>query len=134
MKKALAILMTICLLIPCAIAEAPVNVKSLSDAELKALYVSVKEELMERKLWDSARLPTGVYQAGKGLPEGTYECTVRDYGTVTIYKDWQSFLDDKHNDWWTVKEGSMFTMALYGEVVYMLSFDSDVRPFVGLSW
>jgi hypothetical protein len=89
---------------------------------------------MERKLWESATLPAGMYQAGKGLPEGTYECTAKSNGMIFIYKDYQSFLDDKDNNWFTVKEGDMFTLALYGDVVYYVELNAIVRPFVGLSW
>lgn len=134
MKKLLSALLVLCLLIPAAIAEAPVDVKSMSDAELKALYKDVKTELMDRKLWDSSTLPAGVYQAGKGLPEGSYECTLLNGGMVYIYKSYQSFLNDDNIDWISMKEGQMFTMNLYGEVVYLLEFNSIVRPFVGFSW
>lgn len=134
MKKLLAVALMICLLLPCAVAEAPVDVKSLSDAELKALYKDVKAELMERKLWDESVLPAGMYQAGKGLPEGSYECTLLNNGMVYIYKDYNSFLNDDHLDWISMKSGQKFTMSLYGDVVYLIEFNSTVRPFVGLSW
>lgn len=134
MKKLLAIALILGLLLPYAVAEAPVDVKNLSDAELKSLYVSVKEELMERKLWEESTLPAGVYQAGKALPEGAYECTLKTDGYVWIYKDYEHFLDDKANTWISMEKGQKFTLSLYGDVVYLLKFDSIVRPFVGFDW
>lgn len=134
MKRIAAFVAAILLLFSCAISESTIDIKALTDAELKTLYISVKDELMERKLWESSTLPAGMYQAGKGLPEGTYECTAKSYGMIFIYKDYQSFLDDKHNNWFTVDEGEMFTIALYGDVVYYIELNATVRPFVGLSW
>ena len=134
MKRLFAVLLALCLLIPAAIAESPVDVKSLSDDDLKALYKSVKGELMERKLWEESILPAGVYQAGKGLSEGSYECTLTTNGTVYIYKDYNHFLNDDHLDWINMKSGQMFTLNLYGEVVYLIEFNSIVRPFTGFSW
>jgi hypothetical protein len=134
MKKLLSVVLMLCLLIPAAIAEAPVDVKSLTNDELKALYVDVKTELMERKLWDSAKLPDGVYMAGKGLPEGTYECTLTTSGIYKIFKDYDSFISDNYLEWGKLYEGEMFTMSLYGDLVYFVSFNSIVKPFIGPSW
>lgn len=134
MKRIAAFVAAILLLFSYAISESTIDIKALTDAELKTLYISVKDELMERKLWESSTLPAGMYQAGKGLPEGTYECTAKSYGMIFIYKDYQSFLDDKNNNWFIVNEGDMFTLALYGDVVYYVEVNSIVRPFVGLSW
>ena len=134
MKRVLALILAALFLMPSALAVPPTDVSKMSDAALKELYLTVKEELMARKLWDESILPSGLYQAGKGLPEGTYECTARKKGLVIIYKDWQHFSDDKSITWWTVEEGEMFVLSLYGEIVYRLPFDSVVKPFTGLSW
>ena len=134
MKKLLAVALILCLLIPCAVAEAPVDVKNLSDAELKALYKDVKAELMERKLWDSATLPAGTYYKNKPLPEGTYECTMKSSGYIWIYKTYNEYLQDGDYKLLYLKEGQMFNLYLYDDVVYVLASDAIVRPFVGLDW
>lgn len=135
MKRFVALLLTLMLLIPCAIAEAPVDVAALSDADLKALYAQVKTELMDRKLWDAAILPAGVYQAGKTLPEGTYECIAKGSGYISIYKNYDSFMnDDDSIEYFMVKEGESFVLSLYGDVCYFVKTECSVRPFVGLSW
>ena len=134
MKKLIAVVLILCLLIPAAVAEAP-DVKSLSDDDVKALYKDVKAELMERKLWDESVLPAGVYVAGMGLPEGTYECTATSSGQVVIYPDYKTFAENGYMiDWMRIEPGEKFTLSLYGEVCYLIKFNSIVRPFVGLDW
>jgi hypothetical protein len=134
MKKLLAVALVLCLLVPCAVAEAPVDVKSMSDAELKSLYISVKEELMERKLWDTSILPAGVYQAGKGLPEGTYECIAKSDTRVVIYKNMEKYYSGTNIGYFYPEEGQSFTLTLYDEIVYFVNSECIVRPFTGLDW
>lgn len=134
MKKIFAIALILAMLMPVSIAEAPVNVEVLSDAELKSLYVTVKNELIERKLWDESTLPAGMYEAGKGLPEGTYECVLKNNGRVSIYQNYDNFLSGKIREQLRLEAGQSFTLSLYGSVVYFLEFESIVRPFTGPSW
>ena len=132
MKRLFACLLILCLFATAAIAE---DVSSMTDDDLKALYKTVKEELMNRKLWDESTLPAGVYMAGKGLPEGTYECTLKDDGVAIAWRDYDSYLMHKNRvSYIILDEGDMFTLSLYGSVVWELEFNSTVRPFVGLSW
>ena len=134
MKKLFAVVLILCLLIPAAVAKAPVDVKTLSDAELKALYKDVKTELMERKLWDEAKLPAGLYQAGKGLPEGAYECVAIKETRVVMYSNSNKFNEGTNCGFFTVDEGESFIMTLYDEIVYKVDSMCNVRPFVGLDW
>ena len=134
MKRLIAVILAVALLIPCAVAEAPVNVHDLSDADLKALYAEVKQELMDRKLWDSAVLPAGFYQAGKNLPEGTYECVASKRDAVYVYANYDNFLKDYKIDYFYPNEGESFVVSLYGDVCYFVKMECTVRPFVGLSW
>ena len=134
MKKLLSFLLVLCLMIPTAIAEAPVDVKSLSDAELKALYKDVKTELMDRKLWEASTLPAGIYQAGRGLPEGTYECIAIKKTHVVMYSNTKKFNEGTNIGFFTADVGETFTMALYDEIIYKVEAMCNVRPFVGLDW
>ena len=134
MKKLFAVALILCLLIPCVVAEAPVDVKSLSDAELKSLYISVKEELMTRKLWEESTLPAGIYRVNKPLPEGAYECTMKDNGYIWIYRNYDEYANDGDYKLLYLKSGQMFTLSLYDDVVYILASDATVRPFVGFDW
>ena len=137
MKKLLSVALMLCLLLPYAVAEAPVDVKGLSDDELKALYSSVKDEITNRKLFDVGILPAGVYQAGVDLPEGKYECTVVGKGgTVESFRNYESYLENKAGEeifWDILNEGETFVMNLRGDVVYKIEFTSEVRLFTGLS-
>jgi hypothetical protein len=134
MKKLLAVALVLCLLVTCAVAEAPVDVKKLSDAELKSLYISVKEELMSRKLWEESTLPAGIYRVNKPLPEGAYECTMKDDGYIWIYRNYDEYANDGVCKLLYLKKGQMFTLSLYDDVVYILASDAIVRPFVGFDW
>ena len=90
---------------------------------------------MERKLWDESVLPAGIYVAGKTLPEGAYECTATSEGNVCIYKNYDSLVaDDYFIDFFHVNVGEKFTLTLYGEICYLVKFNSIVRPAIGLSW
>lgn len=134
MKKLIAVALMLCLLIPAAVAEAP-DVKSMSDAELKALYVSVKEELMNRKLWDTSVIPAGLYQAGKMIPEGMYECVSRKSSTyVYIYTSYEKYLKNDYVKRLRPDEGETFTISLFGDVCYFIDEECTIRPFTGLSW
>lgn len=132
MKKLTALFLALCLLLSFAIAE---DVSSMTDAELKALYVAVKEELMARKLWDTAVLPAGVYVGGRDLPEGTYECVIKNIGFVTMYKNYETFMTSHTNiGYMRLDAGESFIMSLYGDIAYFIDEECTVRPFVGLSW
>lgn len=134
MKKMIAVVLMLCLLIPAAVAEAP-DVKSLSDDELKALYKDVKAELMERKLWDSSVLPMGLYRAGIDLPEGVYECVPLKSGYFELFDSYETFIE-KNSGLRTLyfKENEVFTMSLIGNVCYFVSENCTVRPYSGLVW
>lgn len=132
MKRLLAFVIALCLLMPLATAE---DVPSMSDADLKALYKSVKQELMDRKLWDASILPAGVYQAGLNLPEGVYECiSSEDKNAVYIYASYDDFLKDDFFEYFYPNEGNAFVIVLKGEVCYYVKKPCTVRPFVGLDW
>lgn len=140
MKKLLAVVLVLCLLVPCAFAEAPVDVKSMSDAELKSLYISVKEELMERKLWDTSILPAGIYIGGVTLPEGYYELTLNDSDIVAAWKSYEDYKQDTINNvnnvvfYQYLKKGTKITMSLVDGMVWRIPCDCVVRPFTGLDW
>lgn len=134
MKKLLSVLLVLALLLPVA-AFAEVDVAGMSDADLKALYKTVKEELMTRKLWDASILPAGVYQAGLNLPEGTYECiSSEDNNVVKLYASYDAFLKDEQFEYFLPKKGDAFVIVLRGDVCYYIKKPCTVRPFVGFDW
>lgn len=137
MKKLIAVALLICLLLPCAIAEAPVDVKSLSDDELKALYINIIEEMTERKAWDGILIPAGVYESGVDLPEGKYECIALADGDIEAYSNYENYIEHSIVDqifWGFVEEGNSFTMTIRGNVVYSLGCSVIARPFNSLSF
>lgn len=133
MKKLLAVVLMLCLLVPWAAAE---DVKSLNDEELKSLYIAIKEELMERKLWDTSFLPAGVYIGGLNLPVGSYELTLRDSGIIRAYRDYETFLEGGENYiYYTFHDSdTLFTLTLTEGVCWVIPMDAMARPFTGLVW
>ena len=137
MKKLLAVALVLCLLVPCAVAEAPVDVKSMSDADLKALYIAVAREVTERKIWEESILPAGIYRVEKPLPEGTYSCimkTTKDIGFVWIYRNNEDYKNNNKPSLLSLKNGEEFTLSLFDDVVYVIDSPAIVRPFVGFDW
>lgn len=136
MKKLLVFVLTLCLLMPLASAE---GVSFMPDADLKALYKSVKEELMNRKLWDTSILPAGIYIGGVNLPEGYYELTLNDSDIIAAWNSYEDFKEDAHDAKKTVfyqytRKGSMITMSLIDGMCWRIPCDAIVRPFVGFDW
>ncbi len=136
MKKLFTLVLILCLVLPCAFAE---NVKDLTDEELKALYIEVKAELMERKLWDTGILPAGIYVGGMNLPEGNYELTVN---SDCIVAAWNSFEECQQDSGALMnciygaflEAGSVLTMTLTNGMCWSIQSDSIVRPFTGIVW
>ena len=128
MKKLFAVLLVLCLLMPCAFAD---SLRNLSDEELADLLVDVKEEMIRRKMLNGEELPAGVYYIGMGMKEGTYICTsTYGGGAALIYKSFESFLNGEEyvsRAW--ITSGHSYQMALYGDVCYVLEFPSVVVSF-----
>ena len=135
MKKLFASLLVLCLLLPAAVAESPVDVKSMTDDELKALYVSVKDELMERKLWESSKIPAGVYVGGKNLPEGYYEITMAKSEDVIAWRTYEDYLQNTNQLLYTnFDEGERFIMALVDGICYSIPCECVIRPYIGIDF
>ena len=132
MKRLLTFLLVLILLIPASLAE---NVSAMSDADLKALYKSIKEELMNRKLWEESTLPAGVYQAGLNLPEGTYHCKSSEKNnSVILFANYEDFLNNKYFEYFYPNDGDEFVMTLKGTVCYYVKKPCIVMPFLGFNW
>ena len=70
MKKLVAIILMICLFIPCAFAE-EIDLSSLSFAELKALQQRVEAEMVKRPEWKGVAVPIGCWRIGTDIPAGS---------------------------------------------------------------
>ena len=84
----LCCLLVALLLIPAALADS-VNLSSMTDTEIVALLDQVNQEIVNRGINKTAKLPQGAYLAGKGkdLPAGRYIYTCLatgdDWGNLT---------------------------------------------------
>ena len=89
-RRFLCLLLVCLLLIPAALAD-PINLSSLSDADIVDLLNKVNAEIVNRGINKTAKLPQGAYIAGKDIPVGKYIFTVMavgdDWGNVTVYSE-----------------------------------------------
>ena len=83
----LCCLLACLLLIPAALAD-PVDLSSMTDAEIVELLNRVNDEVVSRGINKTASLPQGSYIGGKDLPVGKYifVCQAKgdDWGNVTV--------------------------------------------------
>jgi hypothetical protein len=87
-RLSLACLLGLLIHIPVASAQA-FNFSSLSNARLVELSQQVTREIVARGINKTARLPQGIYVAGKDIPAGRYVYTCMatgdDWGNLFIY-------------------------------------------------
>ena len=86
----LGLLLIAVLLVPAAAADS-MDLSSLSNEEIAALLEKVNEEVVQRGISKTAKLPKGTYTAGTDIPAGRYIYTClavgEDWGSVTVYSD-----------------------------------------------
>ena len=86
----LCLLLIAALLVPAAAADS-MDLSSLSNDEIVALLEKVNEEVVQRGISKTAKLPKGTYVAGTDIPAGRYIYTClavgEDWGSVTVYSD-----------------------------------------------
>ena len=86
----LCLLLIAALLVPAAAADS-MDLSSLSNDEIAALLEKVNEEVVQRGISKTAKLPKGTYMAGTDIPAGRYIYTClavgEDWGSVTVYSD-----------------------------------------------
>ena len=89
-RRFICCLLVCLLLIPAALAEMP-DLSSLTDAEIAELLILVNQEVVTRGINKTAKLPQGVYIAGKDIPVGRYilTCLAKgdDWGNLTVKAD-----------------------------------------------
>ena len=75
------------LLVPVAIADT-VDLSSMTDSEIVALLDQVNQEIANRGINKTAKLPQGSYIGGRDLPAGRYILTILakgdDWGNLTV--------------------------------------------------
>lgn len=112
MKKLIAVVLMLCLLIPCAVAEAPVDVKNLSALsfeELRSLYRQTMREMVTRPEWKEAEVHPGVYVVGEDIPAGSYCITADTDEYINIFL-WGAELND-----YDAGGGLIINESLYGD-------------------
>lgn len=86
MKKLLAIVLIIAMLIPAACAE--IDLTGMSFNELRILYEQVQQALIDTKQGGTVKVGSGLFIVGKDIPSGKWSITAEEGGHVflTVYK------------------------------------------------
>ena len=79
MKKLIAVVLMLCLLIPAAVAE-DIDLSKLSFDELAMLRNLCQMEMMRRKEWQKVTVPVGVWKIGEDIPVGHWSITAAKGG------------------------------------------------------
>lgn len=86
-RRFLCCLLITLFLIPAAIADT-IDLSSMTDTEIIALLDQVNQEIADRGINKTAKLPQGSYIGGKDLPAGRYILTILakgdDWGNLTV--------------------------------------------------
>lgn len=69
MKRILAIILSVLLLIPAACAD---DYSAMSYEDLLALRETITAEIMSRPEWKEVKVPAGTWIVGKDIPVGSY--------------------------------------------------------------
>lgn len=83
MKKLLALLLAMALLIPAACAEG-IDLSALSFDQLVELRQQISKELTTRPEWKEVTVPVGVWKVGEDIPAGHWTITAADRGSPKI--------------------------------------------------
>lgn len=88
MKRGIALLLVLAVLLGFGAAAEEIELAHLSDEQVVALMRRVQEEIAARHIEKTATLAGGSYIAGKDIPAGSYVYTCLatgdDWGSVTI--------------------------------------------------
>lgn len=86
MKKIIAVLLILWLLIPSALGEG-IDLSKLSYDELTALRRSIEAEIMSRPEWKEITVPAGEWEVGVDIPAGSYsiEMATNKSGNLLVW-------------------------------------------------
>ena len=123
MKKIVALLVSLCMLVSPVFAE--VDLSSITDSELLELKEQVNEEIATRKCGDL--IPVGVYVTGKDIKEGHFVITSTNdscyYALFNTEEDYEEGNIERNG---ILKTGSDVYIDLSDNVVLEIRIDSFV--------
>lgn len=89
MKRMIALIFTVILLMPViAMADVP-DISALTLEELNQLRLNVAKEILSKSQWTEVNVPVGYYVVGEDIPEGhwTIKYTAGEYSLIEYYKE-----------------------------------------------
>ena len=90
MKKILAIILVVALILPAAVFADIPDISSLTNDELLTLNHEIQLRLFSEKLVNGIQIPAGKYIIGEDIPEGIYRVETADKvlsPMITIYNE-----------------------------------------------
>ena len=140
MKKLVAIILMICLFIPCAFAE-EFDLSSLSFAELKTLQQRVEAEMVKRPEWKGVEVPIGCWRIGTDIPAGSYSIEIKDskrLGNVAVWgyasQDYETNGGLIHNKMIGQKQGNIGKIELLDGWVLEVNYPVILKPAQSLDF
>lgn len=82
MRKVIALIMSILMIILASVAVADVDISNLSYEELVALVNEAQMLMMKSDKWQVVDVPPGTYLVGKDIPAGQWQLSVYDESYV----------------------------------------------------
>lgn len=122
-------------------AEAP-GVHDLTDDELKALYMDVKNEMAERGLFESVIVPAGEFVGGVDLPVGKFVFASLDsQAYMQCYSSKETYTEDKLNNSYkhqmydfVSKDGSEVVIDIEEGRLYCFNDQTKMTRFTGIEF
>lgn len=128
MKKILTLLLIIIALSGSLVAYAsPVDLSSLSFADLIALHSEVFAAIIQHDDFKEVKVPAGEYRVGTDIPAGEYKLTTDAVMAMVIVNDYESMYTLTNSEGvgrFVVKDGD--TLSVSGSVIF--------APYVGLGF
>lgn len=87
MKRIIACLLLVSIILSASIAVADVNLLTMSFDELIALQSQLTAEILSRSEWRELRVPVGTYEVGVDIPAGAYTVTIKEGSTNFWVRD-----------------------------------------------
>lgn len=85
MKKLIAIIMALVLIVPAAALGDLPDISGLSFDELVELKNNIQLAMWNCEEWQEVRVPAGVWKVGEDIPVGHWAISIVDHGMTTVW-------------------------------------------------
>lgn len=125
MKKLLSVMLSVLIMMSCALAAELPDLSAYTEEELLQLQSNVSAEISKRSGAKNVEVPSGDYIVGEDFPEGTYTITASKYSIVGVYQNEEDMqvVKTKGEDYGKVVIRSKSYMLKEGETVAKIKLE-----------